>query len=284
MPRSDSSSSGCELNHWLIPVNSGATPKSSSSSVSRASVVSALHEIVDPARGGGALLEALQGLRVAGDLRLQPRVEPERHEHGDRDDRPAEGFPDERSPASQGRQVQPPPRSDCDSEQHHARAEGVRERHEHSRDTEALGGRDRRDGGDDRPCARREQQPEADAEEEAAADVARPAAAERQEGPLDETTERGDEQRQSEERDDADRDVSEEVRGQVERGQERGRGERERREAENEAGNDGIRTPRATRRAAGEEDRQDWKDARTDRRDHAGHEGDADEQCHLGRW
>ena len=145
-----------------------------------------------------------------------------------------------------------------------------------------LGGRNRRDGSDDRAGTRREQETEAHAEQEAASDISRPSAPERLKRALDEAADRWDEERQAHQEHDPDRDVPEDVLREAERREQRRRGQREGGEADDEPGHDGERPPAAARSTAREDDRQNRKDARADRRDHAGDERDPDEQSHLG--
>ena len=133
------------------------------------------------------------------------------------------------------------------------------------------------------PCARREEKPEAHPEEEAAADVAWPAPAERRERSLEESAQRGYEEREAEHDHDCDRDVPEQVVGKPERRQERGRREREHREARDEPGHDRVRSARFARGAPGEHDRKNGEHAGRDRRNDPCHERDSDENEHLKR-
>src|SRR5207247_2351182 len=119
-----------------------------------------------------------------------------------------------------------------------------------------------------------EDESEADAEQEPAAEVARPASRQEEERPLDPLADLGYEERRRQQEEEADRDVAEEVVRQPERVEAPGREEGEDGEARDEARDDRVRAATAAARSAREEDRQHGKDARRDRRDHAGGERD----------
>ena len=72
----------------MIPLKSGALAEvlEPVRRLLRLRLAAAPTSSLDARRGGRALLEALERLRVAGHLRLEPRVEPEGHQDRDRDD------------------------------------------------------------------------------------------------------------------------------------------------------------------------------------------------------
>ena len=198
-------------------------------------------EAREPRLSGGAVLEPLECARVPGDVRGEPRVNAEDHQHGDERDRPAERPANGRRVDPHGPESEAPARSDRQREQHDARAERVGERDRDGLRREAAHGGERRDRCDDGPRARREEESEAQPEQESAAHVAGPPPAEREKRPLEQLAESRPREGESDQEDDGDRDVAEEVAWQPECAEQGGGRKRERGEAEDEAGDDCVR-------------------------------------------
>ena len=243
-------------------------------------MVLAGQEGVDAVLGGRTLLETLERLGVAGDVRGELRVEAEGHDDGDGHDEPPERLPDPRRPGAHGTEGHPALRGDRDEQEDEACAERVRKRDEDALDREALRRGEHGDGRDHRSRAGREEEAKADAEEKAASHPAGVAATERLERPLDDGAEPRPEQREPDEQDDPDGDVAEQVVREAERREERGRDQCEQREAPDEPGNDRVRPPLVAGGPAREDDRQDRQDAGGERGDDARDERDSDEQAH----
>ena len=207
-------------------------------------------EILQLALGGGALLEPLECARVLGDAGLQLLVDPEDHQHRHGEDGGAERPPDRRGVRPRAAQVEAAPSGEREAEEDEARAQPVGERDREGAQREVLRRGHGGDGRDDRSGARREQEPEAEAEDEAAARVARRAPGEGVERAAEQVAEPRPHEAEADDHDDRDGEVPQEVVGEPERGEERRRGQREHREAHDEA-----RPPRRTA-AAGRRSRR----------------------------
>ena len=238
-------------------------------------------EGVDAVLGGSALLETLERLGVAGDMRGELRVEAEGHDDRDGHDQSSERLPDPGCPGPHRAQGHSPLRADRKEQEDDARAERIGERHEDALEREALRRGEHGDRRDHRARAGREEQAEADAEEEAASHSSGVAPTERLERPLDDGAEPRPEQRNPDEQNDRDGDVAEQVVREAERREERGRDQGEEREAPDEPGDDRVRPPPVAGGPAREDDRQDRQDARRDRGDDARDERNSDEQAHA---
>ncbi len=153
--------------------------------------------------GAGALLQRLESARVLGNAGLQVLVHPVDHERCDHQDRGAERPSDCGCVRAHRAQVHPAPGRQGDSEQHEAGPEAVGKRDQERPEAEALRGCDRRHGRDHRPCARREEKPEADSEHEAAARVAGLPPGKRVEGTPEQLAEPWPDQGEADDDDDA---------------------------------------------------------------------------------
>ena len=90
-------------------------------------------------------------------------------------------------------------------------AERIRQGYENGLERHPARGGERRNRGDHRAGAGGEKKPEAGAEEKTASGVARSAASQRLEWPLDDAGERRKEEGEADQQDDPDRDVAQEV-------------------------------------------------------------------------
>jgi hypothetical protein len=220
-------------------------------------VLLASQQTVEFPLGSRRSLDPLEGVDIAGDVGAEPGVEPENHQHCDRDDCASECLSHDWRTRSKQSDAHAASSGEGDQQEDDAGAERVCDRDEHRLDREAARGGEGRHCGDDRPRAGREEKAQANAEEEASAHVPGPSAAQSLERPLEGLREGWDEQGKADDEHDHDGEIAEKVVREAESREQSRRREGEGREARDEAGDDRIGTPRPARGATCEDDRQD---------------------------
>ncbi len=194
----------------------------------------------------------LNRLDVVRHLQLQVLVEPERHCERSRCDENAAD--DAKRLRARAKPCRSALAREGDRQHRQGGADGEGEREPDSLDSDLARRGDRRDRGENGSGARDEHQPEARAEQEAAAEVARAPSGQALKRPGDELADLRHEQRERDEEKQRDRQVAEEVIRQADLVEEPRCEEGEDGEADDDPRDDRERTP--ARRAAGEHDRE----------------------------